>query len=118
MVKSTIDEEQITFLSHCTKRLSFPLRISSVNVTKSAVRKLQIWSDLLKKFLLEGFMFCALFEYNFASISVLVLFYFNRYFGLRVKSTFVHPILLYSYFKLGMSNPLNFAFNDMFFYNF
>ena len=38
------------------KRWSFPLRISSVNVTKSALR---IWSHLLKKSLMENFIFCA-----------------------------------------------------------
>ena len=37
------------------KKLRFPLRISSVNVT----RKLQIWSPLLKKSLMENFIFCA-----------------------------------------------------------
>ena len=39
------------------KNWSFPLRISSVNVTK-----LRIWSNLLKKSLTENFMFCALFD--------------------------------------------------------
>ena len=39
------------------KKWSFPLRISSVNVIKS--RKLRIWSHLLKKPLLENFIFCA-----------------------------------------------------------
>ena len=36
------------------KKWSFPLRISPVNVTKSA-----IWSDLLKKLLMENLIFCA-----------------------------------------------------------
>ena len=40
------------------KKWSFPLRISSVNVTKSA-RKLWIFSNLLKKSLMENFIFCA-----------------------------------------------------------
>ena len=39
------------------KKWSFPLRISSVNVTKSAV--LWIWSHSLEKFLMENFIFCA-----------------------------------------------------------
>ena len=39
------------------KKWSYPLRISSVNVTKSA--SLQIWSHLLKKSLMENFIFCA-----------------------------------------------------------
>ena len=38
------------------KRRSFPLRISSVNVTKSDVLW-GIWSHLLKKFLMENFFF-------------------------------------------------------------
>ena len=37
------------------KKWSFPLRISSVNVTKSAGN----WSHLLKKPLMENFIFCA-----------------------------------------------------------
>ena len=37
------------------KKWSFPLRISSVNVTKF----LRIWSNLLKKSLRENFIFCA-----------------------------------------------------------
>ena len=43
------------------KKWRFPIRISSVNVTKSAVvrRKLRIWSHLLKKSLMENFIFCA-----------------------------------------------------------
>ena len=36
---------------------SFPLRISSVNATKTAVSCFQIWSHLLKKFLMENFIF-------------------------------------------------------------
>ena len=41
------------------KKLSFPLRIYSVNVTKSAVFSfLRIWSHFLKKSLMENFIFC------------------------------------------------------------
>ena len=39
------------------QKMKFPLRISSVNVIKSA-KKLRIWSHLLKKFLTENFIFC------------------------------------------------------------
>ena len=39
------------------KKWSFPLRISSVNVAKSVVSCL-IWSHLLKKSLMESFIFC------------------------------------------------------------
>ena len=39
------------------KKQSFPLRISSVNVTKTS-GFLQIWSHMLKKFLTENFIFC------------------------------------------------------------
>ena len=39
------------------KKRSFPLRISLVNVDKSAV--LRICSHILKKFLMENFIFCA-----------------------------------------------------------
>ena len=39
------------------KKWSFPLKISSVNVTKSA-SFLRIWSHLLKKSLMENFIFC------------------------------------------------------------
>ena len=38
------------------KKKFFPLRISSVNVTKSAVSC--GWSHLLKKFLIENYIFC------------------------------------------------------------
>ena len=40
------------------KKWSFPFRISSVNVTKSAV-SLRIWSHLLKKSIMENFIICA-----------------------------------------------------------
>ena len=40
------------------KKLSFPLRTSSLNVTKIR-RKLRIWSHLLEKSLMENFIFCA-----------------------------------------------------------
>ena len=39
------------------KKWSFPLGISSVNVTKSAL--LRIWSQLMEKFNMENFIFCA-----------------------------------------------------------
>ena len=39
---------------HCIK-MKFPLRISPVNVTKSAVSFLRIWSYLLEKSLMENF---------------------------------------------------------------
>ena len=39
------------------KKWSFPVRISSVNVTQSAT-KLWIWSHFLKKSLIENFIFC------------------------------------------------------------
>ena len=42
---------------HYTKNQVFPLRISSVIVTKVR-RKLQIWSHLRKKSLMENFIFC------------------------------------------------------------
>ena len=44
---------------HYTKNQVFPLRISSVIVTKVR-RKLQIWSHLRKKSLMENFIFCKL----------------------------------------------------------
>ena len=42
----------------------FPLRISSVNVTKPAGnrRKLRIWSHLVKKSLMENFIFFAVYQ--------------------------------------------------------
>ena len=51
---------------HCTKKWSFPLRISTVNVTTSTVYSkydqirsfLRICSHLLKKSLIENFIFC------------------------------------------------------------
>ena len=42
------------------KKRGFPLRISSVNVT--ILRKLRIWSHLLKKSLMENFTFCAVYS--------------------------------------------------------
>ena len=43
------------------KKLSFPLSISSVNVTADSCgwKKLRIWSHLLRKSLMENFIFCA-----------------------------------------------------------
>ena len=44
------------------KKSSFSLRISSVDVTKSAETgnpEIRIWSHLLKKFVMENFIFCA-----------------------------------------------------------
>ena len=40
------------------KKMKFSIRISSVNITKSA-RKLRIWSQLLKKSCMGNFSFCA-----------------------------------------------------------
>ena len=42
---------------HCTK-MNYPLSVSSVNATKST-ENLRIWSQLLKKPLMENFIFCA-----------------------------------------------------------
>ena len=43
---------------HCTKKWRFPLRIFSVNVTDQIRSKLRIWLHLLKKFLMQNFIFC------------------------------------------------------------
>ena len=43
---------------HCTKKLGFPINISFVNVNRSA-GKLRMCSHLLKKFLMENFISCA-----------------------------------------------------------
>ena len=64
-----------TFLSlkNCTKKWSFPLRISSLNVTFSFLR---IWAHLLKKSLMENFIFCAVVVsilYTFWLLIILVL---------------------------------------------
>ena len=45
-------------LSTYHKKRSFPLRLSSVNATKSQ-SKLRLWANLLKKSLIENFIFCA-----------------------------------------------------------
>ena len=54
---------------HCTKKWSFPLRISSVYVTKSVgncgpnpQETERIWLHLLKKSLIENFIFCAVID--------------------------------------------------------
>ena len=47
------------FLQHCTKKWSFSLRISSVNVTKSAGNFRNCKKHLLKKSLMENFSFFA-----------------------------------------------------------
>ena len=44
--------------THCTKKWSFPLRISSV--IDQIRGKLRNWSHLLKKSLMENFIFCAM----------------------------------------------------------
>ena len=41
------------------KLWSFPLSISSVNVTKSSENCKKLWSHLLRKYLMENFIFCA-----------------------------------------------------------
>ena len=41
------------------KKWSFPLEISSVN---EKLRKLRLWSHLLKKFLIKNFIFCAVYQ--------------------------------------------------------
>ena len=41
------------------QKMKFSLRISSVNVTKSAGNFYSIWSHLLKKSLMENFILCA-----------------------------------------------------------
>ena len=45
----------LRLILHTTKKKRFQLRISSVNVTKSSF--LRIWSHLLKKSLIENFIF-------------------------------------------------------------
>ena len=52
------------YINTLHKKWRFPLRISSVNVTK-ILRKLQIWSLLLKKSLMENFIFCAVITVSF-----------------------------------------------------
>ena len=53
----TISEKIVRQTPH--KKWNFPLKTSSVNVTKSAVScGLRIWSHLLKKSLIENFIFC------------------------------------------------------------
>ena len=63
---------------------SFPLKISSVNVTKSAgnCRKLQIWSHILKKSLMEN-IFCAVRQALLREILLIVFmcFYFHVLMG-------------------------------------
>ena len=85
----------LTIPRYCTsQKISFPLRISSVNATKSAVsRKLQIWSHLLKKSLMESFTFCAVFV-------ILVKHTINK--GL----TFIKSLLPYSHLKYSKSTSL------------
>ena len=49
----------LRFEPSLNKKLSFPLRISSVDATKSAVC-CGFWSHLLKRSLKENFIFCAM----------------------------------------------------------
>ena len=51
-------DDQLRLDEHISLQKSFPLEIYLVNVTKSAV---QIWSHLLKKPLMENFIFCAVY---------------------------------------------------------
>ena len=53
------------------KKLSFPLRISSINMTKSA----GIRSHLLKESLMENFIFCAAGIYNWEWLFLEIYFY-------------------------------------------
>ena len=54
----------VKFQNSIYKKWSFPIRTSSVNVTKSK-RNCGIWSHLLKKSLIENFIFCGLIVLNF-----------------------------------------------------
>ena len=61
------------------KKWSFPLRISSVNVTKSAVSEEIYWkSHLLKKSWMENFIFCAMrTEYIKQSLTLTLFHQYN-----------------------------------------
>ena len=58
LIAPVIPNEKSNELGMFHKKWSFPLRISTVNTTKST-EKLWIWSDLLKISLRKNFLFCA-----------------------------------------------------------
>ena len=57
------------------KKWSFPLRISLVNVTISILR---IWSYLLRKSSMENFIFCAVFNFFYASFYLAIKLKFGN----------------------------------------
>ena len=59
------------------KKWSFPLRISSVNVTKSAVSCGFGRTHLLKKSLMENFNFCTVLQCNFNNLNLNLFTEFN-----------------------------------------
>ena len=70
------------------KKWSFPLRISSVNVTKFA-SFLRIWSHLLKKSLMGHFIFCAVYSSPDSNHSIICSKFSNSFHAAIVSSIFV-----------------------------
>ena len=70
------------------KKWSFPLRISSVNVTKFA-SFLRIWSHLLKKSLMGNFIFCAVNSSPDSNHFIICSKFSNSFHAAIVSSIFV-----------------------------
>ena len=99
--KFKVMNDHLTLVSR-HKKLSFPLRISSVNVTKSAVSSgfLWIWSDLLKKSLMENsfFMQC---------ITQVYLEYWSKKQCFKLTECYNNRKFFISFMKIGHGfNPL------------
>ena len=52
------------YQSYTAQKMKLKLRISLVNKHEQICRKLGIWSHLLKKSLMENFIFCAVLHYQ------------------------------------------------------
>ena len=78
-------EDVLKIISFTIQKIGFPLRISSVNVTK-CVGRLRIWSYLLKKSLVENFIFCAVIRTNAKKNSLLIMFTYTRFSLSKIQS--------------------------------
>ena len=77
-------EDMLKIISFTIQKIGFPLGISSVSVT-ICVGRLRIWSYLLKKSLVENFIFCAVIRTN-AKKKSLLMFTYTRFSLPKIQS--------------------------------
>ena len=100
-----------TFYETLHKKWSFPWRLSSVNVTKSAVsshllKNLLIWSHLLKKSLMEGTLFYAVKKLSFPSCWGMKIWRFNTRFVIMLSVSKLILLIFFSLSKQTLSYQL------------